>query len=76
MSSIGPDKVNHLRHAQFFKDADGVRAHMRKHAEIIAPKFAAVERILTERLAEHDIADHPRGLVDVDALAEARERAS
>lgn len=56
MSSIGPDKVNHLRHAQFFKDADGVRAHMRKHADIIAPKFAAVERILTDRLGEHDVA--------------------
>lgn len=57
MSSIGPDKVNHLRHAQFFKDPAGVRAHMRKHAEIIGPKFAAVERILTDRLAEHDIAE-------------------
>lgn len=56
MGSIGPDKVNQLRHAQFFKNADGVRAHMRKHAEIIAPKFAAVERILTERLAEHEVA--------------------
>lgn len=56
MSSIGPDKVNHLRHAQFFKDADGVRAHMRKHADIIAPKFAAVERILTGRLADLDVA--------------------
>lgn len=72
MSSIGPDKVNHLRHAQFFKDADGVRAHMRKHAEIIAPKFAAVERILTERLAEHDIAQWTKPLggyfVNLDVL--------
>src|SRR5690606_11021850 len=41
--SIGPDKVNHLRHAQFFGSADGVRAHMRKHRELIAPKFAEVE---------------------------------
>ncbi|MBD2758061.1 aminotransferase class I/II-fold pyridoxal phosphate-dependent enzyme [Yimella sp. cx-573] len=56
LSSIGPDKVNQLRHAQFFKDAGGVREHMRAHAQIIAPKFDAVERILTERLAEHDIA--------------------
>ncbi len=47
---IGPDKVNHLRHAQFFGDADGVRAHMVKHREIIAPKFAAVDEILTEQL--------------------------
>ncbi|WP_460467419.1 aminotransferase class I/II-fold pyridoxal phosphate-dependent enzyme [Calidifontibacter terrae] len=56
IGSIGPDKVNQLRHAQFFGDADGVRAHMRKHAAIIGPKFAAVERILTGRLAEHDVA--------------------
>ncbi len=72
MSSIGPDKVNQLRHAEFFKDADGVRAHMRKHAEIIAPKFDAVERILTERLAEHDIATWTKPLggyfVNLDVL--------
>lgn len=56
MTSIGPDKVNHLRHAQFFKNANGVRAHMRKHAAIIEPKFAAVERILGERLGDFDVA--------------------
>ncbi|QYN17101.1 aminotransferase class I/II-fold pyridoxal phosphate-dependent enzyme [Amycolatopsis sp. DSM 110486] len=50
--TIGPDKVNQLRHAMFLKDAEGVRAHMRKHAEIIAPKFAAVDRILTEELSD------------------------
>lgn len=55
-SSIGPDKVNHLRHAQFFGDADGVRAHMRKHREIIAPKFDEVQRVLEERLAGHGVA--------------------
>ena len=56
MGSIGPDKLNHLRHAEFFGDADGVRAHMRKHAEIIAPKFAEVDRVLTERLGGLGIA--------------------
>jgi DNA-binding transcriptional MocR family regulator len=50
--TIGPDKVNQLRHARFLKDFDGVRAHMRKHAEIIGPKFAAVDRILTEELGD------------------------
>ncbi|MEV4597295.1 aminotransferase class I/II-fold pyridoxal phosphate-dependent enzyme [Amycolatopsis sp. NPDC049253] len=54
--TIGPDKVNQLRHAMFLKDADGVRAHMRKHAEIIAPKFAAVDRILTEELGGSGLA--------------------
>ncbi|GAA3609639.1 aminotransferase class I/II-fold pyridoxal phosphate-dependent enzyme [Marihabitans asiaticum] len=54
--SIGPDKVNHLRHAEFFGDADGVRAHMRAHAEIIAPKFAAVDEVLSRRLGGQEIA--------------------
>lgn len=47
---IGPDKLNQLRHAEFFADAAGVREHMRKHRAIIAPKFAAVDRVLTEEL--------------------------
>lgn len=50
--TIGPDKVNHLRHALFLRDADGLRAHMRKHRELIAPKFAALDRILTEHLSD------------------------
>lgn len=53
---IGPDKVNHLRHAQFFGDAAGVRAHMVKHRDIIAPKFAELDRILTEQLSGLGIA--------------------
>ena len=48
--AIGPDKVNQLRHSQFFGSPQGVRDHMVKHREIIAPKFAEVERILSERL--------------------------
>jgi DNA-binding transcriptional MocR family regulator len=48
--AIGPDKVNQLRHAQFFGSPQGVRDHMARHREIIAPKFAEVDRILTQRL--------------------------
>jgi DNA-binding transcriptional MocR family regulator len=48
--AIGPDKLNQLRHAQFFGSAQGVRDHMVKHREIIAPKFDEVDRILDERL--------------------------
>lgn len=54
--AIGPDKVNQLRHAQFFGDADGVRAHMARHREIIAPKFAEVQRILNDRLGGTGVA--------------------
>ncbi len=49
-ASIGPDKVNQLRHVQFFGSPQGVRDHMRRHREIIAPKFEAVLEVL-ERAA-------------------------
>lgn len=58
--SIGPDKLNQLRHIEFFGDADGVRAHMARHREIIAPKFAEVERILDERLGGLGVAEWTR----------------
>ncbi len=57
MASIGPDKINQLRHFEFFGSADGVRVHMRKHREIIAPKFAAVETALQTALAGRGIAE-------------------
>nr|WP_242496493.1 aminotransferase class I/II-fold pyridoxal phosphate-dependent enzyme [Xylanimonas protaetiae] len=56
VQSIGPDKVNQLRHALFFGSAGGVRAHMRKHRDILAPKFDAVNRILTQRLGDLGVA--------------------
>lgn len=39
---ISNDKVNQLRHARYFKDLDGIKAHMKKHAAILKPKFDAV----------------------------------
>lgn len=62
-SSIGPDKVNHLRHAQFFESADGVREHMRRHRAVLEPKFAAVQEVLASRLTGHGVAtwNSPRG---------------
>ena len=56
IKTIGPDKVNQLRHLRFFRDAEGVRAHMAKHREILAPKFALVRRILEERLGTSKVA--------------------
>jgi DNA-binding transcriptional MocR family regulator len=58
--AIGPDKLNQLRHAQFFGSAQGVRDHMVKHREIIAPKFAEVDRILEERLGGLGVATWTR----------------
>jgi DNA-binding transcriptional MocR family regulator len=61
VQTIGPDKVNQLRHARFLGSADGVRAHMRAQRELLAPKFAAVERILCERLTGHATWTTPLG---------------
>ncbi|NNC55057.1 MAG: aminotransferase, partial [Pseudomonadales bacterium] len=49
--SIGPDKLNQQRHVNFLKDAATAKAHMRRHAEIIAPKFNAVLKTLAAGLA-------------------------
>ncbi len=54
--TIGPDKINHLRHARHLKSPDGVRELMRAHRAIIAPKFALVDQILTERLGGYGTA--------------------
>lgn len=53
---IGPNKVNQLAHARYFGDADGVRAVMRKHASLLAPKFSRVLEILDANLSEYDVA--------------------
>jgi DNA-binding transcriptional MocR family regulator len=49
--TIGPDKLNQLRHVRFLEDADGVRELMGKHRAILAPRFDAVQEILTVRLS-------------------------
>ncbi|NBH24562.1 aminotransferase [Lachnospiraceae bacterium] len=50
IQTIGPDKLNQLRHVRYFKDIEGMKAHMKKHAAIIRPKFEAVEKVLEEEL--------------------------
>ncbi|MDO4614244.1 MAG: aminotransferase [Lachnospiraceae bacterium] len=42
VQTIGHDKINQLRHVRFFKDIDGLKLHMKKHAELLRPKFEAV----------------------------------
>ncbi len=70
--SIGPDKVNQLRHLKFFGDADGVRLQMHRHQELIAPKFAVVAEILDARLADSKVASwtDPKGgyFISLDVL--------
>ncbi|MDK1081643.1 MAG: aminotransferase class I/II-fold pyridoxal phosphate-dependent enzyme [Anaerolineae bacterium] len=48
VQTIGPDKVNQWRHVKFFRDIVGLRVHMKKHAEIIRPKFQVVFSKLEE----------------------------
>ena len=49
--TIGHDKLNQLRHVRYFKDMQGIYSHMRKHAEILRPKFEMVENVLERELA-------------------------
>lgn len=58
--TIGPDKLNHLRHVKFLGDEDGLRAHMGGHRALIRPKFDAVERILSEHLGGTGLASWSR----------------
>ncbi|AGI39320.1 alanine-glyoxylate aminotransferase [Thermoclostridium stercorarium subsp. stercorarium DSM 8532] len=63
IQTIGPNKINHLLHARFFRNADGVKAHMRKHAEILRPKFELVNSIFEKNLGGLNIAQwtKPKG---------------
>ena len=76
--SIGPDKVNQLRHLRFLRDADGVRRHMLRHQALLAPKFALVLDILDKRLADSKIASwtDPKGgyFISLDVLPGTAKR--
>jgi DNA-binding transcriptional MocR family regulator len=70
--TIGPDKLNQLRHLRFFRSMAGIEAHMRKQAEILRPKFETVLGILDQELAGKGIAEwsRPAGgyFVSLDAM--------
>ena len=63
VQTIGHDKINQLRHVRFFKDIDGLNAHMKKHSDILRPKFEAVLNTLQEELGDLGIGTWiaPRG---------------
>ena len=72
IQTIGHDKVNQLRHARYFKDIHGVVEHMRKHADILRPKFEAVIDVLNKELDGLEIGSwtEPRGgyFISFDSL--------
>ena len=57
IQTIGYDKLNQLRHVRFFKNLDGIKSHMKKHAELLRPKFEIVNTILERELAGLGIAE-------------------
>ncbi|MDF2670173.1 MAG: transcriptional regulator [Paenibacillus sp.] len=54
--TIGPDKINQLRHVRFFRDMDVLKAHMEQHAAIINPKFELVLGLLESELGSGGLA--------------------
>ncbi len=62
-ATIGPDKLNQLRHARYFKNSAGLRAHMKKHGAILKQKFDAMYEVLEKELGGLGIADwtHAKG---------------
>lgn len=69
---IGYDKVNQLRHVRYYKNIDGLKEQMKKHADIMRPKFEAVLQILDENLGGLEIGNwiKPRGgyFISFDAM--------
>lgn len=63
IQTIGHDKLNQLRHVRYFKNIDGMKAHMRKHAAIIRPKFEFLLDLFETELGGLDIAEwtKPKG---------------
>ena len=78
VQTIGYDKINQLRHAAYFTNADGIKAHMEKHAAILKPKFDSVLNGLEKNLAGKGIAKwtKPSGgyFVSLDVLPGCAKR--
>lgn len=72
IQTIGYDKINQLRHVRYFKNIDGLKAHMMKHAALMRPKFEAVLEVLDRELSGAGIGTwtKPRGgyFISFDAM--------
>lgn len=72
IQTIGPDKINQLRHVHFLKDIKGIEEQMKKHAAILKPKFDMVLSILDAELGGKEIAwwNSPNGgyFISLDTL--------
>ncbi len=78
VQTIGFDKLNQLRHCKFFKNFDGIKAHMKKHAAIIQPKFSVVLYMLNKEISPLGIGSwvSPKGgyFVSFDAMEGCAKR--
>ena len=76
--TIGPDKINQKRHTLFLPNLDAVHEHMAKHAAIVGPKFAIVQKVLDEGLSEAGIGTwtKPQGgyFISYDGLPNTAQR--
>lgn len=76
--SISQDKMNQLRHLKFFKDVDGLKAHMKKHAAILKPKFDCIIHQLNTELKDKGIASwiEPKGgyFISLDVMSGCAKR--
>ena len=76
--TIGADKINQLRHVQFFKDAQGLRDHMKVMAECLKPKFETVLNTLEKELKGSGLIswENPKGgyFISVDVLPGCAKR--
>ncbi len=63
IQTIGFDKINQLRHVKYFKNADGIREHMKKHAALLRPKFETVLNAFNTHLKPLGISEwsEPKG---------------
>ena len=72
IQTIGPNKINQLRHANYLKNYDNLVNHMKKHASILKPKFDTVIKIFEQELGELGILNwsNPKGgyFISVDTV--------